>query len=162
MADEIIVIDKTEKRRLYNKQWYEDHKEMARASARRQQYANHLHNLARTKEYHQNHREEARARSRKWRANIKVEVLTHYGLGRCACVRCGFNDIRALSIDHIDGGGYRYRTKGQLDGTRGTSFYQQLKKRDFPLGFQTLCMNCNFTKRKENKEYGERTDNRNR
>ncbi len=81
---------------------------------------------------------------------LKDEVLSHYSDGKCVCVRCGFSDISALSIDHIEGGGNRQR-KGKL--RTSTSFYNWLKKEGYPLGYQTLCMNCQFLKRFENGEH---------
>ena len=73
----------------------------------------------------------------------KIRVLTHYGGGKLACVQCGFSDIRALSIDHIAGEGYRDR-RGNL--------YCRLIRQNFPPGYQTLCMNCQLIKRFENNE----------
>ncbi|KKN17539.1 hypothetical protein LCGC14_0964640 [marine sediment metagenome] len=81
---------------------------------------------------------------------LKREILTHYGGGKLACVRCGFSDIRALSIDHIDGGGSYQRRKSRSTGT----FYNWLKKNHLPKGYQTLCMNDQFIKRFENNEHG--------
>ena len=86
----------------------------------------------------------------RYRRRIKTEVLTHYGNGTLACVKCGFNDIRALSIDHINGGGNRQ--KRELNIT-GTEMYRWLKKNNYPDGFQTLCHNCQWIKRDENHEY---------
>ncbi len=83
---------------------------------------------------------------------LKVEVLTYYGNGECACVKCGFSDIRALSIDHIEGRGNRHR-QGKL--RTSASFYAWLKARDYPQGYQTLCMNDQFIKRDENNEQGQ-------
>ena len=76
----------------------------------------------------------------------KIRVLTHYGGGKLACVQCGFSDIRALSIDHIDNSGAQHRK------TYGRNLYWWLEKNNYPDGFQTLCMNCQFIKRtwKEN------------
>lgn len=82
----------------------------------------------------------------------KVVVLTHYGGGKCACVRCGFDDVRALTIDHING-----RTKGDKRG--GAHFYTYLIMNDYPLGYQTLCFNCQWIKKAEkgeNKGYRDR------
>ena len=87
-----------------------------------------------------------RERCRQLRQELKRRVLTHYGGGICACVRCGFADLRALSIDHINGNGHKER-KG------GIALYESLKQRGFPDGYQTLCLNCQFIKRDENKEY---------
>jgi hypothetical protein len=85
----------------------------------------------------------------KGNARIKAEVLTHYGHGKCACVRCGFGDIRALSIDHIEG----HNSKSPRSSKSGIGFYRRLKRLGFPEGLQTLCMNCQFIKRTERKEY---------
>ncbi len=79
--------------------------------------------------------------------SIKVEVLTHYGDGKCACIKCGFSDIRALSIDHISGNG-SYHTKS----IRG-NLYRWLQKEGYPDGYQTLCMNCQFIKKWKNSEW---------
>lgn len=88
-----------------------------------------------------------RRRQEKWA--VKEEVLTHYGNGKHACIRCGFSDLRALSIDHIEGGGTAH-TQGLKKA--GNSFYRWLIKNNYPVGYQTLCMNCQFIKRVENKE----------
>lgn len=77
---------------------------------------------------------------------LKEEVLTHYGNGSLACVVCGEGRLACLSIDHISGGGNKQR-KGVLGSTSG--FYAWLKRNDYPEGYQTLCMNCQFVKRFE-------------
>ena len=78
-------------------------------------------------------------------------VLTHYGNGKLVCLKCGFDDIRALSIDHLNGNGNQDRVGKKLGGT---NFYAWLIKNNYPTGYQTLCMNCNWIKRSENKECG--------
>jgi len=79
----------------------------------------------------------------------KRVVLTYYGNTICACVKCGFSNIKALSIDHING-----REVGELkDKATGDSFYRKIIKNNFPLGYQTLCMNCQFIKREEEHEF---------
>lgn len=83
---------------------------------------------------------------------VKEFVLTHYGNGKLECVKCGFNDLRALSIDHINGKGHQHR---QGKKAIGNSFYRQLAKENYPAGYQTLCMNCQWIKKAENREYGE-------
>lgn len=85
----------------------------------------------------------------KGNSKVKCTVLTHYGKGVCACVRCGFSDIRALSIDHIDG----VNSKTPRSSKSGVTFYRRLRREGFPEGLQTLCMNCQFIKRAEGKEY---------
>ena len=76
----------------------------------------------------------------------KVAVITHYGNGEQSCVRCGERDIRCLTIDHmkaVQGGGRQ----------RPGYFYRWLVKNNFPEGYQTLCMNCQWKKRAEMREY---------
>ena len=87
-----------------------------------------------------------RERCHRLRQELKLRVLTHYGGGRCACVGCRFDDLRALSIDHINGNGRR-------EGKSGIALYEYLKKHNYPDGYQTLCMNCQYIKRFENKEH---------
>lgn len=82
---------------------------------------------------------------------IRGEVLTHYGKGKLACVHCGFNDTRALSLDHIEGDGKIRRDSGELTGV---ALYRRLKNLGYPIGYQTLCMNCQWIKRVENHEEG--------
>jgi hypothetical protein len=125
---------------------YKD-KEKQRAYFKRRYQRNREKCNAATRKSYQKHKEERRAKARQQRLEIKQEVLTHYGNGRLACVRCGFNDIRALSVDHIKGGGK------QAERVRGaTSIYSWLKRRGLSTGLQTLCMNCQFIKKLENKE----------
>jgi len=81
---------------------------------------------------------------------FKVEVLTHYGNGKLACVQCGEDRVACLSIDHIEGGGNKQR-KGKLRAS--TAFYRWLKREGYPKGYQTLCMNCQFIKRFDQGEH---------
>lgn len=85
----------------------------------------------------------ARARIRKLQRRLREQVFDI--LGR-KCVRCGFDDIRALQVDHIEGGGYKER---KAKGT-WTVYYNIIKTSG--KGYQILCANCNVIKRIENKE----------
>ena len=83
----------------------------------------------------------------------KIEVLSHYSSPnppQCANPygqhREPYTDIRALSIDHINGGGTKHRE------VIGSGFYHWLIKNNYPSDYQVLCMNCQFIKRKENNE----------
>jgi predicted nucleic-acid-binding Zn-ribbon protein len=78
----------------------------------------------------------------------KVEVLSHYS-ATVTCQRCGFSDVRALSVDHVNGGGRRHIKEIQRSGS---SFYHWLKQHKYPPGFQVLCMNCQWIKRSEKHE----------
>lgn len=86
---------------------------------------------------------------RKWAQQLKFEVLSHYSRGKPRCERCGFDDIKALSMDHIEGGGKKHFKE---IGGAGPVFYNWLRLNDYPSKFQVLCMNCQWIKREEEKE----------
>ncbi len=50
-----------------------------------------------------------------------------------------------LTIDHINNDGAAHRKE---IGEGGTNFYRWLRKNNYPLGFRTLCWNCNCGCRK--------------
>jgi hypothetical protein len=80
----------------------------------------------------------------------KKEVFSHYENGEIKCRRCGITDIRCLTLDHINGGGAQHRKQiGQ-----GVRVYKWARHNNYPPIFQVLCMNCQFIKRSENKEWG--------
>ena len=71
-------------------------------------------------------------------------------LGR-ECVHCGYSDVRALQVDHVDGDGYLHR--------KGRGYSQHKLHKDVaanPARFQTLCANCNWIKRTECGEHKNR------
>src|SRR4030065_752345 len=55
----------------------------------------------------------------------------------------GENEPKFLSLDHINGDGYRHRKNIRQDGH---SLYHWIRKNDYPAGFQLLCHNCNMAK----------------
>jgi len=66
------------------------------------------------------------------------------------CVRCGFSDIRALQIDHINGKGTEeYKRKGNAM----KSYKRYLDDEEARKTIQILCANCNWIKRVEHREY---------
>ena len=76
--------------------------------------------------------------------NLRLEVINKLG-GKC--IKCGFNDTRALQLDHINGGG---RQELLRCGTHYAMFKKILEN---PEGHQILCANCNWIKRHEKCEY---------
>ncbi len=89
-------------------------------------------------------------RERARRDKIKDEVLSHYSNSDYpVCIKCGFDDIRALSIDHINEDGSEQRKHLSAAKHGGARFYKWLKNNNYPDGYQTLCMNCQFIKRIE-------------
>ena len=57
---------------------------------------------------------------------------------------------KGFEIDHINGNGAKQFRKLKR---RGTSFYSWLRKEKFPVGYQTLCVNCQWIKRYEKGEH---------
>lgn len=82
----------------------------------------------------------------KYNKSVRCATLTILGN---KCVKCGFDDARALQIDHINGGGVR-----ELKKVNGASYWNQVIKSvlNKENKFQLLCANCNWIKRSENKE----------
>ena len=101
------------------------------------------------KKCYQGRKEEQEIYQRGYYLGKKTAVLTYYGRGILACVQCGESRMACLSIDHINGGGNEQRRLLGLKG--GIHFYKWLIKNNFPEGYQTLCMNCQYVKRGENK-----------
>ena len=102
------------------------------------------------RKWREGHRQQNRDATRRYHERLKIEVLTHYGNGKFACVRCGEVRIPCLSIDHINGGGV---AQSKVVGI-GHKLYRWLRRENYPNGYQTLCMNCQAMKKYENKEYG--------
>ena len=121
-----------ETKRKYSRAYYLKNRERCNAATRRS---------------YQKHKVERRRHDNARRRETRIEVLAYYGGDKLACVKCGFNDGRALSIDHIAGGG-----KQAERDRRGTALAPWLKYRGYPEGYQTLCMNCQFIKKIEEKE----------
>lgn len=95
------------------------------------------------KRHYQENKEYYKNNSREYWTRLKLSLLTHYGGGKCACVICNESRLACLSIDHIHGGGNKHR---KISGSGG-NMYLWLKRNNFPEGFQTLCMNCQYVKR---------------
>ena len=101
--------------------------------------------------YHsEEHHKVALENAQRCHYKLKLNVIAYYSQGNMACSRCGFADIRALSVDHINGGGTKHRS----EVGEGRAFWRWLVKNNYPEGYQILCMNCQFIKREENQEYG--------
>ena len=165
-ADKRYYQKHKEEKRAYSQRYYEEHREKLLLQ-RRKDYQEHPE----IKEYQTNwrrtHKEQVKealakcyqkhAEKRRQYAfehrqknivaiiekerQVKRDTLIHYGNGKLACVKCGFEDIRALSIDHINGGGAAHKRY-----INNINLYRWLKKQGYPMGYQTLCMNCQFIK----------------
>ncbi len=82
---------------------------------------------------------------------IKKAIISHYSKGKQSCSKCGFADIRALTIDHIEGKGGVHRRQINTG-----NFYRWLIRNNLPNGYQILCMNCQFIKKHEMGEWAKR------
>ena len=81
------------------------------------------------------------------KAQLKDAAFAAYGGYRCSC--CGETERDFLSLDHIENDGAKWRM--EQFGSKlaaGTRTYWRLMKLGYPAGFQVLCMNCNWGKRK--------------
>jgi hypothetical protein len=56
---------------------------------------------------------------------------------------CNTKEFLFLTIDHINNDGAKHRREAKFG-----SIYPWLSKNDYPIGFQVLCMNCNWAKAK--------------
>lgn len=65
-------------------------------------------------------------------------VFEHYG--HC-CARCGFSDIRAIHVDHVNEDGADERRK-----LTPLQVVQKIVRLGFPDSYQLLCANCNTIK----------------
>ena len=81
-----------------------------------------------------------------WRWRTRGALIDFLG-GKCA--RCGFSDIRALQVDHVNGGGNQERKANRTEGVN--DLFRRV--RETPDAFQCLCANCNWIKRHEGGEF---------
>lgn len=84
---------------------------------------------------------------RRYTARIRDAIFKKYG---DKCVHCGFNDRRALQVDHIDGGGTYERN---VVFKNGCNSYWRHVLDDTTGKYQLLCANCNSIKRHVNREF---------
>jgi len=83
---------------------------------------------------------------------VKYKVMSHYSSsGVPECKGCGYNDIQALCLDHVNSDGAKHRKSG---GKKGVALYKQLLRHNFQSDyeFQVLCCNCNMIKFFKSKE----------
>ena len=127
----------------YKAQWYQRNKERLKQYRLEHKEKQNAY----SSQWYYKHRDKVKVYMHNYQEEIKRDVLTHYGGGKCACVRCGESRLACLSIDHIDG-----REKQHPRGWGGVKIYIWLKQQGYPDGYQTLCMNDQFVKRVENNE----------
>jgi len=81
------------------------------------------------------------------KSNLLDKIKTFELLGN-KCVRCGFSDIRALQIDHINGGGKRELSS---EGFTRRNYHKIVRESVLNKvnKYQLLCANCNWIRRHE-------------
>ena len=117
-------------RKDYSAKWYQVHGESARTYKRE--------NMRR---YRQDDPERYAAHSRAAKKRVKDGLFELYGK---VCASCGFADIRALSLDHVNHDGAEERQQMHQGG-----MYRQALANYQPERYRTLCMNCQFISRHE-------------
>ena len=85
-------------------------------------------------------------RDRQHRIERKLKCFISYSNSTPPKCKCGFSDIRALTLDKIAG------NHKEVIKLYGNDLYKFLIKNDYPEGWQVLCMNCQWIKRWENNE----------
>jgi len=130
----------------YWQEYYAKNRERLREQ-KHQYYLKNKNKIAKTNTlWRMGHKEQYNQKERERKERVKREVLGYYGNGKTACVVCGESRVMCLSIDHINGGGGKHRKSIWACQHGGHPFYRWLKTNCFPLGYQTLCMNCQFIK----------------
>lgn len=81
-------------------------------------------------------------KSKEWwknrRNQLRTIAIQKYG-GKCKC--CGEIENRFLCIDHLNGNGKNHRKTMTF-----ANIYEWLRSKNYPIGFQVLCFNCNNAK----------------
>lgn len=67
---------------------------------------------------------------------LKKEIIA---LGEFKCALCGYNDRRALEIDHVNGGGSEHHRR-----IGGIGYFKQVLKMLKNKDARILCRNCNW------------------
>lgn len=134
------------KKREWTRKWLKGHPEKARKWRLKTYYKYREKWMNQHKEWLKNNPNW----TKEYRKRIKIEVLTHYStVNYPKCIQCGFEDLRALTIDHINGGGNKRRKQGLEGGLHGgIAFYLWLRRHNYPEGYQCLCFNCQFIKKR--------------
>ncbi len=139
--------------RIRRKVWHDKNREYIKEKGKAWRRKNADRHRIYNRDYYWNHKDyrvKVGLQSKIRHSKLKLEILSHYSSDNLVCQHCGFSDIRALSIDHINGKGNIHRKR--IGAVGGNIFYHWLKKNNFPSGYQVLCMNCQWKKRREEKE----------
>lgn len=124
-----------EKRKEYNRNYYLEHEDTIKLSAKRWQQNNReRHNKRNLNDAKRN----GYKHQKRYRSKLKYQVLIHYGGNPPKCACCGEDKIEFLTMDH----------NGIIPDKHfrsGNTFYRWLIRNNYPEGFRVLCLNCNFS-----------------
>ena len=133
-----------EKRRAYNRAYYQATRQKRNVQHRASYQANRQKELRRSAAYKLTHQAEQRKYRQKhpddWRKrheSLFADAMKFLG-DKCACPGCGISEPAFLTIDHIIGRPRGTKAYGPRDAKRA-GWDKSL--------FQVLCANCNFAKR---------------
>ena len=130
-----------ENHKEYFAKWYEDHKDEMKILQKEWYEENKTEQRIKHKIYNNEHKEEEKLR----KYTIRLDVLMHYSNGTFKCKHCGEDHLEFLEVDHIHGGGKKHKREMGIG-----SMYYWLYMNNYPDGYQILCSNCNWRKRRIN------------
>jgi hypothetical protein len=137
-----------DKQKAAQKRWREKNKVRTKEYDRRYRAENANRIRRRRKAYYLRNRERMAAYDRSYSKNRRsARRQKTIALLGGKCIRCGFDDWRALQVDHINGGGTRER----LSTNSMDKYYRDILEAP-PGKYQLLCANCNQIKRYETDE----------
>ncbi|MFZ4436798.1 MAG: hypothetical protein ACOYOS_00060 [Syntrophales bacterium] len=138
--------DMAEYKRLWGKEYAKDPKRVMLVNS--PEYKAYMKQYSHEYRRREGYKGKKNQQTRGARAILRLEIQSHYSSGALTCARCGFGDVRALDLDHIENNGGDHR---KAIGRRGATYdiYAELKRHGFPEGYQILCRNCNWIKEME-------------
>ena len=99
------------------------------------------------RDYQKTNRKALNDKSTSYGRKLWLKCIEGYG-GRCSC--CGEQEIRFLTIDHINDERPEFPDLKPAKGKNRAStktLYRWLIKKSYPEGFRVLCWNCNSATR---------------
>jgi hypothetical protein len=132
-------------KKAYDKEYYAANKAKRKEQHKKYYFDNELEISAQAHRAYLENSEAHKVAAKARRTKRRLEIIALLG-GRC--VKCSFDDPRALQIDHINGG-------GRQDEARATAYklYKAVENDTSREIYQLLCANCNQIKRIEQAEH---------
>lgn len=122
----------------YQREWYRQHPEKQREYERHRDKATRDAWQKKYKAEHKEHLRECFKKSAfKRYMNARLAIIKVLG-GRC--IKCGFDDFKALECHHKYGGGNKERRNRMGTLVNDYRYYQQMLKH--PQDYELLCSNC--------------------